>query len=105
MTIALIEDMRLAAQRRLPRVLFDYIEGGAFSEHTVSANRRDFDHWLFEQRVLASVEIRDLRAIILGIERALPLLLGPIGFLGLFAPRGEILAARAAHAAGVPFCL
>lgn len=105
MRIANVEDARLAARRRLPKIFFEYIDGAAFSEQTARANTADFDQWLVDQRVLCDVAVRDLTTTFLGETRALPFMLGPVGFSGLFAPHGEILAARAAHAAGVPYCL
>lgn len=105
MVYACVEDIRQTAKRRLPKILFDYIDGGAFGEQTLSENVRDFNRWQIEQRVLVDVSRRTLATTLLGRQTALPLALGPVGFAGLFAPRGEILAARAAHAAGIPFCL
>lgn len=105
MPVANVDDLREAAQRRLPRILFDYIDGGAFSERTVATNRDDFDAWQLQARVLTGLTPRDLGATILGVRRRLPMALGPVGFSGLFAPHGELQAARAAHAAGIPFCL
>ena len=105
MLIANVEDLRRVAEKRLPRILFDYIDGGSFSETTLARNTADFDEWELEQRVLTGLTDRDLGTTILGQRRRLPMVLGPVGFSGLFAPRGELLAARAAHAAGIPFCL
>ena len=105
MTIANVEDARLVARRRLPKIFFEYLDGAAFSEQTARANIADFDQWLVDQRVLCDVGERDLTTTILGQKRALPVMLGPVGFSGLFAPHGEILAARAAHAAGTAYCL
>lgn len=105
MSYACVEDLRQAAKRRLPKIIFDYIDGGSFSERTLSRNREDFDKWQLIQRVLVGVGERNFSTNILGQESALPVILGPLGFLGLFAPRGEILAAKAAHRAGIPFCL
>src|SRR6266850_1253910 len=102
MIIANIEDARESARRRLPKIFFDYIDGAALSEETARANVDDFDEWLLNQRVLTNVAERDLSTTFLGVRRPLPFMLGPVGFSGLFAPHGEILAARAAHAAGVP---
>ena len=103
--IANWEDARRIAARKLPKIFFDYIDGAAFSEQTNRANVEDFDAWKLNQRVLVDVSKRDLSTEYLGGVRPLPFLLGPVGFSGLFAPLGEIQAARAAHAAGVPFCL
>lgn len=105
MKLVNVEDARGAARRRLPRIMFDYIDGGAFDEATMRANRRDFERWTLRQRVLEDVAKRDLATRFLGAEHALPFMLGPVGFLGLYAGRGEIAAARAAHAAGIPLCL
>jgi isopentenyl diphosphate isomerase/L-lactate dehydrogenase-like FMN-dependent dehydrogenase len=105
MTMANWEDARAAAQRRLPRAIFDFIDGAAFSEQTARANLVDFDAWTFEQKVLVDTGQRALDTSILGTTRALPIVLGPIGFGGLLWPRGEIHAARAAHAMGIPYCL
>jgi isopentenyl diphosphate isomerase/L-lactate dehydrogenase-like FMN-dependent dehydrogenase len=105
MMISNWEDARRIAARKLPRIFFDYIDGAAFSEQTHRANIEDFDVWKLNQRVLVDVSHRDLSTEYLGKARPLPFLLGPVGFSGLFAPHGEIQAARAAHAAGVPFCL
>ncbi len=105
MVIANWEDMRRAARARLPKIFFEYIDGAAFSEQTARANIEDFDRWLLEQNVLAGVGSRDLSVSYLGRKRPLPMMLGPVGFSGLFSSNGEIKAARAAHRAGVPFCL
>lgn len=105
MPYACIEDLRQVAKRRLPKVMFDYIDGGSFSERSLSNNRDGFDKWQLIHRVLVGVGKRDFSTKLLGQRSALPFMLGPLGFLGLFAPRGEVLAARAAHQAGIPFCL
>lgn len=100
-----VEDARLKARRRLPRIFFDYVDGGAFGEETLRANRRDFENWTLRQRVLVDASRRDLTTNFLGTTNSLPFMLGPIGFLGLYAGHGEVLAAQAAHAAGIPLCL
>ncbi len=105
MVIANWEDMRRAAKARLPKIFFEYIDGAAFSEQTARANIDDFDHWLLEQNVLVGVANRDLSVTYLGKRRPLPMMLGPVGFSGLFSAHGEIKAAKAAHRHGVPFCL
>jgi isopentenyl diphosphate isomerase/L-lactate dehydrogenase-like FMN-dependent dehydrogenase len=105
MVIANVDDARALARRRLPKVFFDYIDGAAFSEETARRNIEDFSRWTLQQRVLVDVSKRSQRVSYLGRERPLPLLLGPVGFSGLFAEQGEIQAARAAHKVGVPFCL
>ncbi|MHA6690734.1 alpha-hydroxy acid oxidase [Devosia sp. A449] len=105
MSFANWEDAREGAKRRLPKIFFDFIDGAAFSESTARANIEDFDKWVFEQRVLVDVAERKLSTTYLGVERPLPMILGPVGFAGFFAPNAEIKAARAAHAAGIPYCL
>ncbi|WP_182084890.1 alpha-hydroxy acid oxidase [Aureimonas sp. ME7] len=100
-----VEDARRIAKRRLPKIFFDYIDGGSSGEETLRANREDFGRWRLEQRVLAGFQPADLSTRYLGQRHALPFMLGPVGFLGLFAGKGEILAARAAHRAGTGFCL
>jgi isopentenyl diphosphate isomerase/L-lactate dehydrogenase-like FMN-dependent dehydrogenase len=105
MKIVNVEDARTAARRRLPRIFFDYVDGGSFGEETLLANRADFARWTLVQRVLNDVSARDLATRFLGVEHPLPFMLGPVGFLGLYAGGGEIAAARAAHAAGIPLCL
>lgn len=99
------DDFRNAARRRLPRIFFDYIDGGSFGEVTLRRNRDDFDRWALEQHVLRRSAQQDLTADLLGHRAALPLMLGPVGFLGLYRRDGEIAAARAANSAGIPWCL
>jgi L-lactate dehydrogenase (cytochrome) len=100
-----IADLRRAARRRLPRFLFDYVDGAAYDEKTMRRNEAAFDRWGFRHRVLVDVTARKLGVTLLGREQALPLALGPTGFAGLLWPKGEIAAAKAAEAAGIPFCL
>ncbi|HEX3982819.1 MAG TPA: alpha-hydroxy acid oxidase, partial [Acidisoma sp.] len=100
-----IEDLRRIAERRIPRIFFDYIDGGSNSELTRTANEADFARWRVRQHVLRDVSTRDLTASFLGRTHALPLMLGPIGFLGMFSQRGEVAAARAAGARGIPSCV
>jgi len=105
MPIASIEDLRLAAQRRLPRAVFDFIDGGAHDELTLRANRRDFERLTLLPRVLTDVSRRDLGTTLLGERIALPLVVAPTGLAGLLARKGELQVARAAQAAGIPYCL
>lgn len=100
-----VADARALAQRRLPKMFFDYIDGGAGSEATLRANEADFAKFQLEQRVLTGVTTPSLKTKLLGRPRSLPFMLGPVGFLGLFAGDGEIQAAKAAAKAGIPFCL
>ncbi len=102
---ASIADFRLLAEQRLPRAFFDYIDGGAYQELTLGANRRDLDAICLRQRVLRGAQHIDTSTVLLGEQLALPVILGPVGLAGLYARRGEVQAARAAGAAGVPFCL
>jgi L-lactate dehydrogenase (cytochrome) len=102
---ASVSDYRLLAQRRLPKAFFDYIDGGAYNELTLAANRNDLDALKLHQRVLRGASNIDTSTIVLGQKLAQPVVLGPVGLAGLYARRGEVQAARAAQAAGVPFCL
>ena len=105
MKIASIADLRIAAQRRLPRFLFDYVDGGSADETTMRRNIADLASVQLRQRVLVDVDHIDPSAIILGQRYQLPVALGPVGLAGMLAPRGEIQTARAAARFGVPFCL
>lgn len=98
-------DARAQAQRRLPKLLFDYIDGGALSEATLHANQSDFAKIHLEQRVLTGNPTQSLKTRLLGRPRSLPFMIGPLGLLGLCTGNGEVLAARAAAKAGMPFCL
>ena len=102
---ASVSDYRRLAERRLPRMLFDYIDGGACEEVTLAANRTDFLALRLRQRVMRDVSAVDTAGRVLGEDAALPVVLGPVGLAGMMARRGEVQAARAAAAAGVPFCL
>lgn len=102
---ASVSDYRLLAKRRLPKFLFEYIDGGAFSESTLRRNQSDFDRYRLRQRVLQNVDNASTATTILGEPAALPLILAPVGIAGLNARRGEVQAARAAQKSGVPFCL
>src|SRR3712207_5335054 len=100
-----IDDLRRRARRRLPRALFDYIDGGAEDEYTLRANQADFRRYSFRPRVLVDVSERDQSTTVLGTRLATPLILAPTGFTGMFWPRGEIVAARAAARKGALFTL
>lgn len=101
---ASVGDYRELARRRLPRQLFDYIDGGAYEERALAANVGDLQGVLLRQRVLRDVSARSTATTVLGEELALPVVLAPVGLAGMFARRAEVQAARAAAAAGVPFC-
>ena len=98
-------DWRAQAERRLPRFLFDYVDGGAGDEATLAANVQDFATIRLRQRVLIDVSQVDTRSQLAGQDCALPLALAPVGLAGMMARRGEAQGARAAQAAGVPFTL
>jgi L-lactate dehydrogenase (cytochrome) len=99
------DDFRRAAQRRLPRFLFDYLDGGANRETTLDRNVRDLDEVALEQRVLRDVSTIDLSTDLFGKRQPLPFVMGPIGISGMCARRGEVQAAKAACNAGIPFTL
>lgn len=98
-------DYRELARRRLPRFLFDYIDGGAYAEVTLRRNIADLEQIALRQRVLRDVSQLDLSTELFGQTLRLPVALAPIGLAGLSARRGEVQAARAAEAAGIPFTL
>jgi L-lactate dehydrogenase (cytochrome) len=104
-TITCVEDLRQAARRRVPRAFFDFVEGGSYSEQTLLANRGDFGHFKLRQRVLQDVSGRNTHSMIAGEIVSMPLALAPIGLCGMLRADGEILACRAAHEVGIPFCL
>ena len=104
-TMTCIEDLRQAARRKVPRAFFDYAEAGSYSQETLRANRYDLEHVKLRQRVLVDVSQRSLTTSIIGEQAALPLALAPIGLCGMQHGDGEILACRAAQAAGIPFTL
>ena len=103
--ITCIEDLRRLARRRVPRAFFDYADCGSYAEETLRANREDLLRLKLRQRVLVDVSARDLTTRIIGEPAALPFSLGPIGLCGMQCGDGEILSARAAQAAGIPFTL
>ena len=103
--VTCIEDLRKIAHRKVPRMFFDYVEAGSYSEETLRANRADMERITLRQRVLVDVSKRDTSTTILGQKVPVPLGLGPVALTGLQRGDGEILACRAAHAAGIPFCL
>lgn len=105
MIISSASDFREAARRRLPRFLFDYADGGAYAEETLRRNVTDLSGIAVRQRVLRDVATIDLKTTMFGRETALPVALGPVGISGMYARRGEVQAARAARAAGIPTCL
>ena len=105
MIISAPTDYREAARRRLPPFLFHYIDGGANAEHTLRRNVTDLADVALRQRVLRDVADLSLETELFGSRLAMPVALAPVGLTGMYARRGEVQAARAAAAAGVPFTL
>ena len=105
MKAASITDYRELARRRLPRFLFEYIDGGSYAETTLGRNITDLRDVALRQRVLRDVSDIDLSATLFGHKQSLPVALAPVGLAGMNARRGEVQAARAAAAFGVPFTL
>jgi len=104
-TVANIEDLREIAKRRVPRTFFEYVEAGSYDELTLRANRAALDAMELRQRVMTDVSSRIKATSIVGEPVSLPIVLAPAGLTGALYPNGEICAARAAQACGVPFCL
>ena len=100
---ATASDYRELARRRVPRQLFDYVDGGAYEEATMRANVDDLGRVLLRQVVMRDVSVRDPEVEVLGQRLALPVALAPVGLAGMLARRAEVQAARAAESAGVPF--
>ncbi|MCK5910652.1 MAG: FMN-dependent L-lactate dehydrogenase LldD [Caulobacter sp.] len=105
MIVSSTTDFREAARRKLPRFLFDYIDGGAYAERTLQRNVSDLADIALRQRVLKDVSAGDPSTTLFGVKQALPVALAPVGLTGMYARRGEVQAARAAAKKGVPFCL
>ena len=105
MIISSASDYRAAARRKLPRFLFDYIDGGAYAEHTLAANTADLAAISLRQRILKNVGQLSLETELFGQKLAMPVVLSPVGLTGMYARRGEVQAAQAAAGKGVPYCL
>ncbi|EPY5152400.1 FMN-dependent L-lactate dehydrogenase LldD [Klebsiella variicola] len=105
MIVSAPSDYREAARRRLPRFLFDYIDGGAVAENTMNANATELASVALRQRVLYGAGEPTLATTILDASWAMPVALGPVGATGMYARRGEVQAARAASRAGIPYTL
>ena len=103
--ITCIEDLRQLARRRVPRAFYDYADSGSYNEETFRANRADLEGIKLRQRVLVDVSARSTETTILGQKVAAPFALAPIGLLGMQHGNGEVLAAKAANAANIPFTL
>ncbi|WP_395279993.1 FMN-dependent L-lactate dehydrogenase LldD [Klebsiella variicola] len=105
MIVSAPSDYHEAARRRLPRFLFDYIDGGAVAENTMNANATELASVALRQRVLCGAGEPTLATTILDASWAMPVALGPVGATGMYARRGEVQAARAASRAGIPYTL
>jgi L-lactate dehydrogenase (cytochrome) len=105
MRAASVTDFRELARRRLPRMLFDYIDGGAYGEVTLGRNAADLEAIALRQRVMRDMSSMEMGVTTLGQTLSMPIGLSPVGMAGMYGRRGEVQAARAAVRAGVPFCL
>ncbi|MBC5765586.1 alpha-hydroxy acid oxidase [Ramlibacter albus] len=103
--ITSIEDLRVLAKRRVPRMFYDYADVGSWTESTYRANEADFDKMLLRQRVAVNIDNRSLRTTMIGQPVSMPVALAPVGLTGMQHADGEILAARACKKFGVPFTL
>jgi len=100
-----IEDLRRLAQRRVPRMFYDYCDSGSWTESTYRANEEDFKGIKLRQRVAVDMDNRSLRTKMVGIDTVMPVAIAPTGLTGMQHADGEILAAKAAEAFGIPFTL
>lgn len=100
-----VNDYRELARRRIPKVLFDYVDGGSYAEATLARNVADFETLALRQRVLRDVSSIKLETELFGQKLDMPVVLSPIGMAGMYARRGEVQAGRAAKAAGINMCL
>jgi L-lactate dehydrogenase (cytochrome) len=100
-----IEDLRVMAQKRVPRMFYDYADSGSWTESTYRANESDFQKIRLRQRVAVNIETRTTRTKMLGRDVAMPVAIAPTGLTGMQHADGEILAARAAEKFGIPFTL
>ncbi|HTN30331.1 MAG TPA: FMN-dependent L-lactate dehydrogenase LldD [Pseudomonas sp.] len=105
MIISASTDYREAARRRLPPFLFHYLDGGAYAEHTLRRNVEDLSAIALRQRVLRDMSQLNLETRLFNEALAMPVALSPVGLTGMYARRGEVLAARAAESCGIPFTL
>ena len=104
-TITCVEDLRVLAKKRVPRMFYDYVDVGSWTESTYRANAADFQSILLRQRVALDLSRRSVRSTMAGQDVAMPVAIAPTGLTGMQHADGEILAARAAKAFGVPFTL
>jgi L-lactate dehydrogenase (cytochrome) len=100
-----VEDFRQLAEKRVPRMFYDYADSGSWTEGTYRSNERDFQKLKLRQRVAVNMENRNIRRTMLGVEVAMPVAISPTGLTGMQHADGEILGARAAEKFGIPFTL
>ncbi|CAG1001690.1 L-lactate dehydrogenase (cytochrome) [Burkholderiales bacterium] len=100
-----IEDLRVLAKRRVPRMFYDYADSGSWTEGTYRANEADFGRYKFRQRVAVDIDQRSVATTMVGIDVAMPVAIAPVGLTGMQHADGEIHAARAAEKFGIPFTL
>ncbi|MDE2049027.1 MAG: alpha-hydroxy-acid oxidizing protein, partial [Betaproteobacteria bacterium] len=100
-----IEDLRVLAQQRVPRMFYDYADSGSWTESTYRANEADFARYKFRQRVAVNMENRSTAVTMVGQAAKMPVAIAPVGSTGMMHADGEILAARAAEKFGIPFTL
>jgi L-lactate dehydrogenase (cytochrome) len=103
--ITCIEDLRELHRRKTPKAFFEYVDGGSYSQQTLRANCEDLQKIKFRQRILVDISVRSQKTTILGEPANMPLILAPVGSTGMQIGDGEILACRAAQAAGIPYTL
>src|ERR1700704_2699134 len=103
--ITCIEDLRVLARRRVPRMFYDYADSGSWTESTYRSNESDFKGIKLRQRVAVDMDNRTLRTKMVGIDTVMPVAIAPTGLTGMQHADGEILAARAAEKFGIPFTL
>jgi L-lactate dehydrogenase (cytochrome) len=103
--ITCIEDLRVLAKQRVPRMFYDYVDTGSWTEGTYRANEADFQKIKLRQRVAVNLENRSTATTMIGVPAKMPVALAPVGSTGMQHADGEILAARACERFGVPFTL
>ncbi len=100
-----VEDLRVLAQRRVPRMFYDYADSGSWTESTYRANQSDFQKIKLRQRVAVNMENRSTATKMVGVDVKMPVAIAPVGLTGMQHADGEILAAKAAEKAGIRFTL
>ena len=103
--ITTIEDLRVLAQKRVPRMFYDYADSGSWTESTYRANAQDFQAIKLRQRVAVNMENRSTACTMVGVPARMPVSIAPVGLCGMQHADGEIHAARAAEKFGIPFTL